>query len=73
MKEKAKRKRLEYVCQLQDKMLAEDTTLLKDAEEFQVTGSKYKEITSRNEEEQWPPKKAKGKQSGKYYGVPPLR
>ena len=31
-------------------------------------GSKCKEVTTGNEEEQWPSKKARGKQSEKYRG-----
>ena len=49
-------------------MLAKDTTLLESTEGSHVTGSKCKEITSRDKKGQWPSKKAKGKQLGKYYG-----
>ena len=65
--EEKKRKRLEYICQLQNKVLVEDAALLEGAEGSQIIGSKYKEIASRDEKEQWSPKKAKGKQSEKYY------
>ena len=33
----------------------------------QVVRSKHKEITARNKEGQWPSKKAREKQPGKYY------
>ena len=49
-------------------MLEGEATLLKGAEGFQVIGSKCKEVTTRNEEGQWPSKKAKGKQPEKYCG-----
>ena len=38
--EKEKKKKLEYLQQLQNKVLAEDTTLLEDIEESQIAGSK---------------------------------
>ena len=49
-------------------MLEEETALLEDAEESQVTESKHKEVTTGDEEEQRPSKKARGKQLGKYRG-----
>jgi len=49
-------------------VLEEKTILLEGAEGFQITGSKYKKIATRNEEGQWPSKKARVKQSGKYHG-----
>ena len=49
-------------------MLEEEAILLKRAEGSQVTGSKYKEVAARDEKGQWPSKKAKGKQQGKYHG-----
>jgi len=49
-------------------MLEEEATLLEGAEGSQVTGSKCKEITTRDEEEQWSFKKTKGKQQRKYCG-----
>ena len=42
-------------------MLEGEATLLEGAEEFQIIGSKCKEVTTGNEEEQWPSKKARGK------------
>ena len=50
-----KKKKLEYIQQLQDKMIAEDT------EKSQVMGSKCKEVTSRDEEGYQLSKKAKEK------------
>ena len=47
-------------------MLEEEATLLEGAEESQVTGFKRKEVATGNEEEQWPSKKVRGKQLGKY-------
>jgi len=41
-------------------VLEEEATLLEGAEGSQVAGSKYKEM-------QWPSKKARGKQPGKYH------
>ena len=49
-------------------MLEEEATLLEGAEGFQVVGSKCKEVTTGDEEEQWPSKKAREKQLGKYCG-----
>ena len=48
-------------------MLVEDAMLLEGTKESQVMESKHKEITSRNEEGQWPSKKAREKQPEKYY------
>ena len=53
--------------QLWNKVLAEDTALLESTEESQIAESKYKEITSENEERQWLSKKNKKKQLGKYH------
>jgi len=50
-KELKKKRMLEYLQQLQDKVLKEEATLLEEAEESQVVGSKHKEITARDEEE----------------------
>ena len=47
-------------------MLEEEAALLEGAEGSQVMGSKYKEVAARDEKGQWPSKKAKGKQLGKY-------
>jgi len=49
-------------------VLEEEAALLEGAEESQVAESKQKEVTARDEEEQWPSKKARGKQPGKYRG-----
>ena len=49
-------------------MLKEKATLLEGAEEFQVAGSKCKEVAARDEEGQRPFKKARRKQLGKYHG-----
>jgi len=59
---------MEYLQQLQDKMLEEEATLLEGAEESQVVGSKRKEVAARDEEVQWPSKKAREKQPEKYRG-----
>ena len=48
-------------------MLEKEAALLEGAEGSQVTGSKHKEVTAGNEEEQWPSKKTRGKQPGKYH------
>jgi len=66
--EERKRRTMEYLQQLRDKVLEEEATLLEGAEGSQVTGSKHKEIATRDEEVQWPSKKARGKQPGKYRG-----
>ena len=47
-------------------MLEGEATLLEGAEGFQVIESKCKEVTTGNEEGQWPSKKARGKQPEKY-------
>jgi len=49
-------------------VLEEEATLLEGAEGSQVTGSKCKEVAAGDGEEQQPPKKARGKQTEKYYG-----
>ena len=49
-------------------MLEEEAALLEKAEGSQVARSKCKEIATRDEEGQWPFKKAKKKQQGKYRG-----
>ena len=49
-------------------MLEEEAALLEGTEGSQVTGSKCKEVATRDEEEQRPSKKARGKQPGKYRG-----
>ena len=49
-------------------MLEEEAILLERAEGSQIAGSKCKEIAAGDEEEQWPFKKARRKQLGKYRG-----
>ena len=67
--EKERKKRtMEYLQQLRDEVLEEEAALLEGAEGSQVAGSKHKEVTAGDEEEQWPSKKARGKQPGKYRG-----
>ena len=48
-------------------MLEEEATLLEGAERSQITGSKHKEVTTRDEEGQQPSKNARRKQLGKYH------
>jgi len=45
---KKKKKMLEYLQQLQDKVLEEDTTLLEGTERSQITGPKCKEAFPEN-------------------------
>ena len=49
-------------------MLEKEAALLEGAEGSQVMGSKRKEVAAGDEEVQWPSKKARGKQLGKYHG-----
>jgi len=49
-------------------VLEEEATLLEGAEGSQVTGSKRKEVATRDEEEQQSSKKTRGKQPRKYCG-----
>ena len=49
-------------------MLEEEAALLEGAEGSQVAGFKCKEVAARDKEGQWPFKKARGKQPGKYCG-----
>jgi len=58
--EKRKKKTMEYLQRLWDEVLEEE------AEGSQVMGSKCKEVAAGDEEMQWPSKKARGKQPGKY-------
>jgi len=48
-------------------VLEEEAALLEGAEGFQITGSKCKEVTTRDKEGQQPSKKARGKQPRKYH------
>ena len=66
--EERKKRIVEYLQQLRDKVLEEEATLLEGAEGSQVVGSKHKEVAAGGEEEQRPSKKARGKQPGKYRG-----
>ena len=59
---------LEYLQQLQDKVLEEEAALLEGAEGSQIVGSKCKEIATGDEEKQQPSKKTKRRQQGKYCG-----
>ena len=52
VEEEDKRKKLEYICQLWDKVLVENIALLEGTDRSQVMGSKCKEVTSRDEEKQ---------------------
>jgi len=65
--EERKRRMMEYLQRLRDEVLEEEAALLDEAEGSQVTGSKHKEVAARDEEVQWPSKKARGKQPGKYH------
>jgi len=58
---------LEYLQQLQNKVLEEEVALLEDTEGSQVAGSKCKEIVSGDKERQQPSKKARGRQQKKYH------
>ena len=64
MEKEEKKKMLEYIQQLWNKMIAENTAHLEGAEESQVAGSKYKENASVDEERYQPSKKAKEKYHG---------
>jgi len=55
------KKKLEYIQWFQDEVLEEEAVLLKGAEGSQIAGSKQKEVTARDEDMQWPSKKARGK------------
>ena len=52
---------LEYLQQLQDKVLEKEAALLEGTDGFQITESKHKEVTTGDEEGQRPSKKAKGR------------
>jgi len=66
--EERKKRTVEYLQRLWDEVLEEEAALLEGAEGSQVVGSKHKKIAIGDEEEQWPSKKARGKQPGKYRG-----
>ena len=65
--EERKKRTREYSQQLRDKVLEEEAALLEGAEESQVVGSKCKEVTAGDGEEQQPSKKARGRQPGKHH------
>jgi len=71
--EERKRRTVEYLQWLRDKVLEEEVTLLERAERSQVVGSKRKEVTTGDEEGQWPSKKARGSNQGSTAEVPPSR
>ena len=56
-----KKKNLEYIQRLWDKVIVEDTLLLEGTEGSQIVGYKHKKVASRDEERHWPSKKAKEK------------
>ena len=66
--EKRTKRTVEYLQPLWDEVLEEEAALLEEAEGSQVAESKHKEVAIGDEEEQWPSKKARGKQPGKYCG-----
>ena len=55
---------VEYLQQLQDKVLEKEVTLLEGAEESQITGSKCKKVAARDKEGKWLSKKAREKYHG---------
>jgi len=65
--EERKKRTVEYLQRLRDEVLEEEAALLERAERSQVVGSKHKEVAAGDKEEQWPSKKARGKQLGKYH------
>jgi len=67
-KEERKKRTMEYLQWLRDKVLEEEAALLEGAERSQAVGSKCKEVATRDEEKQRSSKKARGKQPGKYCG-----
>jgi len=66
--EERKRRTMEYLQRLRDEVLEEKAVLLEGAEGSQIAGSKRKEVAAGDEEVQWPSKKTRGKQPGKYHG-----
>jgi len=50
--EERKKRTIEYLQRLRDKVLEEEATLLEGAEGSQVMGSKHKEVATGDEEEQ---------------------
>jgi len=64
--EERKKRIMEYLQRLWDEVLKKEATLLERAEGSHIIGSKRKEVAAGDEEIQWPSKKARGKQPGKY-------
>ena len=56
---KWKKRTLEYLQQLQDKVFEEDTTLLESTEESQIAEPKYKKVPPENDMDCWPSKRLK--------------
>ena len=71
--EERKKRTMEYLQQLRDEVLEEEASLLEGAEGSQVAGSKCKEVTTGDEEEQRLSKKAREKQPGTYCGGPTVK
>ena len=59
---------LEYIQQLWNEVIAEDTTFLENTEGSQITGSKHKKIPLGDDIDCQPSKKAKEKQPTRYQG-----
>ena len=62
--EEWKKRTRKYLQRLWDEVLEEEAALLEGAEGSQVAGSKRKEVTTGDEKEQRPSKKARGKYRG---------
>ena len=54
----------DHITMAHDMVLEEEAALLEGTEGSQVMGSKCKEVTARDEEGQWPSKKAREKYHG---------
>ena len=67
IEEVEKKKWLEYIKKLWDKVLVQNVTLMKSAENFQVMEVKHKKVYLKGKIELQPFKKAKEKQPNKYY------
>jgi len=63
---KKKKKMLEYLQQLQDKVLEKDATSLENVEGSQIAEPKHKEASPEDNANCWPSKKTKGKQPVRY-------
>ena len=66
--EERKRRTVEYLQRLQNKVIVENAVLLEGAEGSQVMGSKCKETPPEDNADYWPSKKAKRKQPARYRG-----